>query len=388
MISTEFPPVTGGVATYNYELSRNLVKQGHSVTAVLPGSPMNEHERAEFAKNGITAQKVPFHGDKIPKPFWYAAYPLILLVYLLSTWAIARKTKCDAMMAAYWFPDGYIAKFVAGRMGIDYCVGAYGLDILKVGDHAGKVARLSKVLQGASKVICVSDYTARKVQSLGVPPDRTVVIGGGINVDSFYPSNEGDRIRKRHGLGDRPVIFTVGRLVYYKGFHLVIEALPGLIKEFPDLMYIIGGSGPEQDYLTQLSESLGVQDHVTLVGRIANDELRAYYNACDIFAMPNYVGKVPWEVEGFGIVFMEAAACGKPVIVGNSGGAPDALIDGETGFLVPEKDIETLRQKLALLIGDENLRLSMGKAGLARAQSEFTWYKLAQVLGREMELTN
>ena len=173
---------------------------------------------------------------------------------------------------------------------------------------------------------------------------------------------------------------TVARLIARKGQDTVIRTLPQLIPLVPQVHYLIAGSGPDEPYLRQLVNELGVADHVTFVGRVTEAELPAYYQSCQAFAMLTRPGKD--EVEGFGISFLEAAAAAKPVIAGQAGGSADALQPGVTGFLVDPLDVNAAAQALLTLAQDPPLAQQMGQAGQKWVQKHYTAEQFAaKVMG-------
>lgn len=369
--------MVGGVATFAYQVSRYLGQDGYPVEIVVPDTAAGRVETDGSHTDGVTLINVPLYNGRINKPWWYLVYPFFFLVYFVRAWIVIRKSSDPEVLAVYWFPDGLVARLVCRLTGRRYHVVVHGLDILRVVNNRHKSRRMRGVLLNADSVICRSGFTSDLVADIGVPRDRIARITDGVETAVFYPSSEGELIRQRFGLVGFQVLFTLGRIVDRKGHAQVLRALPAILKKYPKTKYLVGGDGPEKENLVQLSESLGIQDNVVFAGMVAPEELRAYYNACDVFVMPNHVGRNPWDVEGFGIVFLEAAACGKPVIGGASGGAPDALTDGETGFGVPAKDVRAVEEKLCLLLGDNELRARMGSAGRERVLREFTWPYIA-----------
>jgi len=174
-------------------------------------------------------------------------------------------------------------------------------------------------------------------------------------------------------------ILTVGRLVQRKGHAFVIRALSTVKKVIPNIRYIIVGKGPEEFNLRNLVNKLGLSDTVVFVGEVAQEDLPGYYWGCDLFVMPSYE-PTPGDYEGFGIVFLEAAACRKPVIAGITGGQPEAVVDGETGLLVDPLDTLALPNVLIRLLTDETLAKRLGENGRRRVEREFTWEKMGEKL--------
>lgn len=385
MFSSEYPPVAGGVSSFAYELSRHMGLAGHDVLALVADCGITKEDQANANAAGVDLVEVPFYKKAIAKPLWYLVYPIFLLSYLATALAKARGHRRGPILAAYWFPDGYIARLASKILGSKFYVTAHGLDILRNVENPSKSRRLVKTLSAADKVFCVSSYTANRLKQLGLPGERIVNIPNGVNLDTFRPDETARRqVRKLQGLDGRMVLLTVGRLVPRKGHASVISVLPKVLQIFPDTTYVVAGDGPEADNITDLAHELGVRDEVLMLGAVASNELCGLYNACDIFVMPNYIGPNPWDVEGFGIVFLEAAACGKPVIAGDSGGAVDAVERGSTGILVAERDEKSLASAIINLLEDEELRTQMGRNGLERVRREFTWDYIASRYAQEM----
>lgn len=172
------------------------------------------------------------------------------------------------------------------------------------------------------------------------------------------------------GLAGRKVILSIGRLVERKGFDTVIRALPQVLKTVPNACYVMAGGGEYSSELKKLRDQLGLQDHVVFAGSPDREAIPAYYRLCDVFVMPSRTLSGS-QCEGFGIVFLEAAASGRPAIGGLSGGIPDAIVDGVTGHLVDPTDVGALAERIISLLTDPELAKSMGQAARQRAVEEF-----------------
>jgi phosphatidylinositol alpha-1,6-mannosyltransferase len=170
------------------------------------------------------------------------------------------------------------------------------------------------------------------------------------------------------------VLFTIARLVARKGIDTVLQALPALVAAVPDLVYVIAGEGPEGEGLAALSRRLGVESSVRFVGAVAHPDLPFYYSLGDVFVMPSR--STPPDVEGFGIVFLEAAACERAVVAARAGGIPDAVLDGQTGVLVPPDDPRALSPVLVELFRDPARRTELGRRGRERVLAELTWERV------------
>ena len=186
-------------------------------------------------------------------------------------------------------------------------------------------------------------------------------------------------MRSRLNLGTRRIVYTVGRLDERKGHDLVIEALPAVIKQIPDILYLIGGTGSNYETLKQKVDKLHLTDYVRFCGKIAPEDIVMFHQLGDVFVMPNRTLD-NGDTEGFGIVFLEANACGKPVIGGDSGGVADAVENGVTGFLVNPYETADLCSRIICLLSDSSKAAKMGDSGRQRAWHRFRWPILAKNL--------
>lgn len=202
----------------------------------------------------------------------------------------------------------------------------------------------------------------------------------GVDVETFHPGVDGSAVRERYGLTDRPVVVCVSRLVRRKGQDTLIRALPAIRQAVPGTAVMLVGRGPYRDELARLARRVGVADHVVLTGAVPVGELPAHYAAGDVFAMPCRTRRYGMDVEGLGIVYLEASALGLPVVVGNSGGAPEAVRDGETGYLVEGRDVHAVARRTAELLDDAPLRAKLGEAGRQWVQADWRWDVVAAQL--------
>jgi len=199
-----------------------------------------------------------------------------------------------------------------------------------------------------------------------------VKIAPGIDTDHFSPQDASE-LRRELGLKDKKVIVSVGRLVHRKGQDVLIEAMPSIIKEVPEAHILMIGEGPYRSYLETRAKTLGLQERVTFIGRIQYAELPRYICAGDLFVMPSRSRLAGLEVEGLGIVYLEASACGLPVIAGNSGGAPDAVLAGKTGLVVEGSKKDAVASAVVELLLDPKRSHAMGLAGREWIIKEWRW---------------
>jgi phosphatidylinositol alpha-1,6-mannosyltransferase len=199
----------------------------------------------------------------------------------------------------------------------------------------------------------------------------------GVDTLAFRPGAGGAEIRARHGLRDRPVVVCVSRLVPRKGQDVLIRALPLVRKEIPDAALLLVGGGPALPKLRSLVASLELERDVVLTGSVPWEELPAHYDAGDVFAMPCRDRLRGLEVEGLGIVFLEASATGLPVVAGRSGGSPDAVLDGVTGHVVDGTSVDEVAARRVGLLADPEAARAMGAAGRAWVEKDWQWDVLA-----------
>jgi len=196
----------------------------------------------------------------------------------------------------------------------------------------------------------------------------------GVDASTFHPDPEArQEIRDRYGLGGRPVVVCVSRLVARKGQDTLLRAWPAVRKKIPDAALLIVGRGPYAKSLHELAEQAGVANSVIFAGSVPQAELPAHYAAGDVFSMPCRTRRGGLDVEGLGIVYLEASAAGLPVVGGDSGGAPDAILEGETGYVVGGRDVAALSGRLIALLEDPAGAKAMGEKGRAWVERDWNW---------------
>jgi phosphatidylinositol alpha-1,6-mannosyltransferase len=370
LVSSDFPPDVGGVQTYALEIAKRLNEDGE-LTVVTPARP-NRVDQKEVATFDRT---LPFSVQRCTGP---------RDLFGASAWQRAKRLPPhDLVLHTFWHSAvGWPSQ--RKRSPSLQCIAAHGRELLlapfaraKLLQHVYDKLR-RRVLVDADLLLPVSHYTASLLQRLGAAPERIRVLPNGTDIERFAPRST-QAARKALGLDPDPLLLlSVGRLMPHKGFDTTIESLPALRKRFGGLKYLICGSGPDQARLESLTTRLGLGDCVRLVGRVSDQDLPTWYDACDVYVMPSRV-EMP-AFEGFGLSFIEASASGKPVVGARAGGSADAVVDGETGFLVEPSDPQALSDALANLLEDEPTRTRIGAAGRAFVERERTWAALHQSL--------
>jgi phosphatidylinositol alpha-1,6-mannosyltransferase len=241
---------------------------------------------------------------------------------------------------------------------------------------------LRRIGEGTDTLTYLGEYTRSRIAGALTPEAaaRMVQLPPGVDEKTFHPGSGGDEVRARLGLTDRPVVVCVSRLVPRKGQDTLIEAMPRILAAEPDAVLLIVGGGPYEKDLRRLARETGVADSVRFTGSVPWSELPAHYGAGDVFAMPCRTRRGGLDVEGLGIVYLEASATGLPVVAGDSGGAPDAVLDGETGWVVRGGSAEQSAERIVALLGDAELRRRMGERGRAWVEEKWRWDLLAENL--------
>ncbi len=364
-----------------HEQTQELVRQGCEVKVISPVPWSPAPIRWLKDKWGAYA-KIPLQttrdGIEVYHPR-YVSFPRAYFfeysgwLYYLGIRKIIEKIHqefpFDIIHAHVALPDGYGALLANRAYKKPLLVTIHGLDMATTIHRNDRCKqRILETLEAASKVICVSSKLRK--QCLGVYNDeiKFEVVSNGISPDELKTSG---RLREKYG--SKRVLLTVGWLYKLKGHDHVVRVLPEIIERAPELVYLIVGSGPEEDHLRQLVDQLGLNDYVEFCGQKDHETVMEYMSICDLFVMPS------WD-EAFGVVYLEAMAHGKPVIACQGQGIEDVIVDGETGLLVKPKDLRGLKEALLKLLADRQLAEDMGQRGKQVVLSDFTWEKSAQKL--------
>ena len=293
---------------------------------------------------------------------------------------IARTRDCDSVWFGAAAPLGLLAAGLRRDAGIRRVVAlTHGHEIGWAALPGARQA-LRRIGRGADVVTYLTEYQRVRLDKALHGLTSLERLAPGVDVDTFHPGVDGGEVRAEHGLSDRPVVVCVSRLVPRKGQDMLIRALPAIRRRVPGAALLLGSGGPYRSKLERLTRDLGVEKDVVFTGSVPWSGLPALYAAGDVYAMPCRTRAGGLDVEGLGIVYLEASATGLPVVAGDSGGAPDAVLEGETGYVVGGRDVPAIAGRVADLLGDPDRATAMGSAGRAWVEREWRWERQADRL--------
>ena len=362
VLTNDFPPRPGGIQFFVHALAMSLPPE--SVIAYAPAW----EGAAQF---------------DVELPFPVVRHPTSLMLPIPS---VARRAEriveaegCDTVVFGAAAPLGLLAQGLRKA-------GAKRLIALTHGHEIGWAALpaaraiLRRIGDSVDTVTYLGDYTRVRLARALSPgaAARMTRLTPGVDTSEFFPGAGGKAVRERLGLGDRPVVVCVSRMVPRKGQDTLIHAWPLVLATTPDATLLLVGDGPYRSRLERMARHLGVDGSVVFTGAPSRAELPGYFDAGDVFAMPCRTRRRGLDVEGLGMVFLEAAATGLPVVGGDSGNSADAIRDGETGYVVSGVSVADLADRLKRLLTDPCAAKAMGEKGLAWVHQEWRWEIITQ----------
>lgn len=368
LVLTElFLPTKGGTAVWFDEVYRRLGgKDVHILTATVPGD--ETHDRGH--PNTIHRLDLQRH------PWLRPASLLMYLRLVTKGMSLAMHHDFEAVHAGRVLPEGLCGWLIARATRRPLVIYAHGEEITNWRRAPRRLRAMSFAYRHADRVIANSGFTREELLKLGVASERIEIIHPGVDLERFRPGCAVRDLRESIGITDaQKLVLSVGRLTRRKGFDHIIRSIPRLLDAGIDVHHAIIGIGEDQQYLLEEARNAGVTDRVHLLGHIEAEDLPRWYCAADVFAMPNR--EVGSDTEGFGMVFVEAAACGTPSIAGQAGGTGSAVLDGKTGLRVDGADLNAVAAALERMLGKERLAAQLGPFALERARTEFSWEQVA-----------
>jgi phosphatidylinositol alpha-1,6-mannosyltransferase len=366
LTANAFLPHAGGSRVYYYNLFKRVSTMGDEVTVLTTKVPGWQ----EFDSKEQTGSFQIKRNFKALSDLGYANLPKIAGPMLIcGTFSLFHRP--DVIYSGDLYPQGVVAVILKKLLRIPFVAYCHGEDITLTAERRFQPKLRNLIYRSADAVIANGDFAVQGLLSFGIDSRKIHKITPGLDTSLFYPETLEASLQQRYGLGNELVVMTVARLAPRKGHKRVLRVLADLGSSVPPFKYVIVGRGSLEAELRMLAADLKLEDKVIFAGFVPDDQLNKHYNLADIVVMPNTGDD--GDVEGFGMVFLEAGAASKPVIGGRSGGTSEAVLEGQTGFLVDPSDDGELRNALHSLLNDSNLRQSMGAAGLQRARTEFSW---------------
>ena len=361
LVTNDFGPRTGGIETFVIGLLERI--SDHEVTVFTSQQgDTSEYDQQWFEKFGV---RVIRDRSKILLPSWRVSRAVKEVVASHNIEIVVFGAAAPlALMSSALLKSG-VKKIIALTHGHEVWwakIFPFNFAIKRIGksvDHLTYLGEFTR--QAISKAL--TDKSAKEM----------VKIAPGIDTAHFIPQPDAMQKRKELGLQDKKIIISVGRLVHRKGQDKLIEAMPDVLRKIPNAHLLIVGVGPYKNHLEKLVNKLSLKENVTFAGRIMYDRLPSYLSAADLFAMPSRSRFFGLEVEGLGIVYLEASACGIPVLAGNSGGAPDAVLEGVTGLCVDGTNVAEIASALIEICSDAERASHMGAAGRNWIVDQWRW---------------
>ena len=364
IVTNDFPPRTGGIESFVLAMAQRM-----------PAEQVVVHTARQRGDAAFDAD-LGFEVVRDPSPLMV---PIPSIARRSAE--IARSRGCDRVWFGAAAPLGLMAPALR-RAGVTRAVATTHGHEIWWSSVPGARALLRRIGERNDVLTYLGEFCRSRIARPLSPAarERMVQLTPGVDDAVFHPGAGGDDVRRRHGLQGRPVVVCVSRMVARKGQDVLVEAMPAIRARVPDAALLLVGDGPHRRAVERRVAALGLQDDVVLAGRVPWDRTPAYYDAGDVFAMPTRTRLLGLEPEALGICYLEAAATGLPVVVGDSGGAPDAVLDGENGFVVPGRSVAAVADRVAQLLEDRELARRFGERGRAWVAHQWRWDDLAERL--------
>jgi phosphatidyl-myo-inositol dimannoside synthase len=371
LVTNDFPPRRGGIQSYLHELVGHLVgTRTHELTVYAPKWKGSEDFDDEARESGYSVVR---HPGTLMLPVPSVSTRMRRLIEHNDIGTVWFGAAAPLALMAPLARDAGAGRVIASTHGHEV-----GWSMLPLARTA-----LRRIGTGTDVVTYVSRYTRGRFASAFGADAALEHVPPGVDVDRFAPDEVARaKMRARYRLGERPVVVCVSRLVPRKGQDMLIRAMPSIRQRVPGAALVIVGGGPYSSTLRRLAHSFGVAQHVVFTGGVPGDELPAHHAMADVFAMPCRTRGAGLDVEGFGIVFLEASASGVPVVAGRSGGAPETVLDGQTGLVVDGWDVGAIAASVSDLLADPDRAARMGAAGRQWVVDNWQWSTQAARLAK------
>ena len=369
-ITEKFPPSEGGSRVYYYNLCANYgTKDVVVLTKQIDGwENFDKQEQMKIIRKGRPLKNWKYY--QLPR----------ILSPLFWTFYFSMKERISVLHCGDFFPGGAVGLIMKKLFGKPYVYYVHGEGYTWFNQFRFQPKFRKVILRNADRIVAACSYAEEGVKrDLNGGHEKIVKITPGVNYRKFTPDWKDEALIRELGLEKKKIILTIGRLVDRKGQDTVIKSMPRILSEVPDAVYLICGRGPYEEKLRSLAKEMGVEHGVKFLGFVPNERLPKTYSICDLFVMINREtqGEGP---EGFGMVFTEASAAGKPVIGGKSGGTGDSIVEGVTGYRVDPLNVEEVASHIIRILKDEEMRKTLGTNGREWAVRNFDWSEKAKQL--------
>ena len=374
-LTDNFLPHAGGARVYYFNLYKQLAMHFGTQVTVLT---KKTRDWQDFDRRHSTEAFRIVRRLKPLKSWKYLELPKGLMPMLEAAYRV-HHDGVDVVHFGDLYPPGLISMALHYAFGVPYLAYCHGEEVTLTDRFRYQPKVRDQIYHRAQIVVAANEFARENLRRIGIPDSRIRKILPGVDCERFRPLPRSSVLATKFALDQKLVLLSVARLCARKNHRAVLRALAKLKNDYRNVVYLIVGEGEEQDSLGKLTAELGIGAMVRFVGYVPEDELPDYYNLADVFVLANRE-EANGDVEGFGMVFLEANACGKPVVAGLSGGTREAVVHGSTGMLINPDDVQELTAALRLLLADAKARQHMGEEGLRRARSEFSWMRSAEAL--------
>jgi phosphatidylinositol alpha-1,6-mannosyltransferase len=369
-ITDRFPPSEGGSRAYYYNLCINYNPE----SVVILTKKIDGYK--EFDKN----QQIKIIRKGHPLPNWKIYQLPRFLSPLLWTIYLIVKERIDIVHCGDFLPGGAIGLSLKKLLGIPYVYYVHGEGNTWFQQFRFQPRFRKIILKNADRIVAACTYAEEGVKrDLNGGYEKVFKITPGVDYKRFNPAWKDTELLQELGLEGRKIILTLGRLVERKGQDTVIQAMPKILANVPNAVYLVGGRGPYEERLRNLVAASDLEERVKFLGFVQNEKLPSLYSICDVFVMINRetTGEGP---EGFGMVFTEASAAGKPVVAGKSGGTEDSVLDGITGYRVDPLNVDEVASHIVKILKDDELGKNLGRNGRDWVERTFNWREKSREL--------
>ncbi len=360
IITLEYPPQVGGIASYIFNLASHL-----PVEDIVVYAPENKQQIEFDSKNPWKTYRL--------NPYWSLIWPRWLRMFFQIT-TLVNQEKIEMLYVNHIFPVGYVAYLIKKFKKIPYTLFFHGTDITTAIANKNKRKKFVTICKEANTIVVNSEFLKNKLLDVvdGLKDVRVVYpCPNDLFYDSAVDENEITTLKAKLALGGKKVILTVARMVEGKGFPHMVRMLPEVLKQVPNVVWLVIGDGPKNKEVFQMVQKNSLQNVVRFLGKVDQQELSKFYRLADLFVLLTH--KDENHEEGWGTVFLEAAACGLPVVAGRVGGVEEAVLDGETGVVVDVYQDQSVVPAIVGLLKDPEFAKQLGEVGKQRATNYFRW---------------